>query len=114
MSPFFQLLGFGLLAAAGNLVGGLLITKSQETRREQLKYLIALGAVFMLAAVFLEVIPEIIEHWRGSVASAMGLLLAGYLLLQLAEHTIAPHFHFGEEIHSEEILRRGAATTAVV
>lgn len=114
MNQFTQLLIFGLLASAGNLVGGLLITKSHRSGQRRLKYLVALGAGFMLAAVFLEVIPEIADQWRDDLAVGMGWLIAGYLLLQLAEHTIAPHFHFGEEVHTEEITRHGVATTAVV
>ncbi|MCI0338053.1 MAG: ZIP family metal transporter [Acidobacteria bacterium] len=114
MDPFIQLVSFGLLAAGGNLLGGFLITKSQETRQTKLRYLIAVGAGFMLAAVFLEVIPEVARQWDGQLGVAMSWLLAGYLLIQLAEHTVAPHFHFGEEIHTEEMLRRGAATTAVI
>src|SRR5919199_3436690 len=43
----------------------------------------------------------------------MSLLLAGYLLIQLFEHTIAPHFHFGEETHPESVLRPSAAYTAL-
>ncbi len=68
----------------------------------------------MLAAVFLEVIPEVSSQWQGSLTTAMAWLLAGYLLLQLAEHTLAPHFHFGEEVHTEEVSRHGVATTAVI
>jgi zinc transporter ZupT len=67
----------------------------------------------MLAAVFIEVIPEVVKQWKDDPMSAMGLVLAGYLLLQFVEHTIAPHFHFGEETHTEEMLRRGVAVTAV-
>jgi zinc transporter ZupT len=43
----------------------------------------------------------------------MTLLLGGYLLIQLFEHTIAPHFHFGAETHPESLLKRSAAYTAV-
>ncbi len=32
------------------------------------------------------------------------LLLAGYLLIHLFEHTVIPHFHFGEEVHAEEFV----------
>jgi zinc transporter ZupT len=113
MSQILQLFGFGVLAAASNLLGGFLITRAQNSRRGNLKYLIALGAGFMLAAVFIEVIPEIARQWNERIGAGMAWLLAGYLLLQLAEHTIAPHFHFGEETHPQEMLRRGAATTAV-
>ncbi|MGH9842961.1 MAG: ZIP family metal transporter [Blastocatellia bacterium] len=117
MNPFFQLFCFGLLAAAGNLAGSWLVTKSYSSSRKRqgrLIYLVALGAGFMLAAVFLEVIPEVSQQWQGNLTVAMAWLLAGYLLLQLAEHTLAPHFHFGEEVHTEEVTRHGVATTAVI
>ena len=114
MRSFAQLLIFGLLAAAGNLLGGFLVTKSHPKNHRRLQYLVALGAGFMMAAVFLEVIPSVVEEWGPRSAGAMGWLLAGYLLIQFVEHTIAPHFHFGEEVHAEEVLRRGAALTAVV
>src|SRR3954471_20137411 len=100
------LLLFGTLAALANFVGGLLLIKSGAHRFGErfLKYLVALGAGFMLAAIFLEILPETISIWTvnlggrtaaESVIGAMTLLLGGYLLIQLFEHTIAPHFHFG-------------------
>jgi len=113
MNPFIQLIGFGLLAATGNIIGGLLITRSRAANQRILRYLIALGAGFMLAAVFLEVIPEVARQ-RSDLITPMGLTLAGYLLIQFVEHTIAPHFHFGEETHSDEMTRRGVAITAVI
>src|SRR5262247_3029102 len=114
MSPLIQLIGFGLLAATGNIIGGFLITGSRATSQRLLRYLIALGAGFMLAAVFLELIPEIALQWNNNLVTPMVLTLAGYLLIQFVEHTIAPHFHFGEETHSDEMTRRGVALTAVI
>ncbi len=113
MKLLAQLLGFGLLAAAGNLLGGFLLTNLWDAKRVRLRQLIALGAGFMLGAVFIEVIPEVAEQW-GHLTIPMGWVLAGYLLIQLIEHTIAPHFHFGEETHTDEILQHGAATSAVI
>jgi zinc transporter ZupT len=114
MNPLIQLIGFGLLAAAGNVIGGLLITRAGPASQRLLNYLIAIGAGFMLGAVFLEVMPEVVSQWKDNLIIPMGLALAGYLLIQFVEHTIAPHFHFGEETHSDEMMRRGAALTAVV
>jgi ZIP family zinc transporter/zinc and cadmium transporter len=37
---------------------------------------------------------------RGSGAAL--LVLIGYLLVHFFEHTVSPHFHFGEETHSHE------------
>src|SRR4029453_15207526 len=92
------LLLFGLLAAGANVVGGLVLVKSGAHRLGErfLKYLVALGAGFMLAAIFIEIVPETIAIWTekmagasaaSSIVGAMTLLLAGYLLIQLFEHT---------------------------
>jgi zinc transporter ZupT len=115
---------FGLLAAGANLLGGwLLITSNAHHFGERLlKYLVALGAGFMLAAIFIEILPETVHIWiqnrQGAavgegIVAAMSLLLAGYLLIQLFEHTIAPHFHFGAETHPESFMRPSAAYTAI-
>ena len=43
-----------------------------------------------------DIFPEAIE--RAGARGAMAAL-AGYLLVHLTQHTLAPHFHFGEETH---------------
>ncbi len=119
-----ELLLFGLIAAGANLVGGLLLIKAGAHRigERLLKYLVALGAGFMLAAIFIEILPETVSIWTNNsageraaeaVVGAMALLLAGYLLIQFFEHTLAPHFHFGAETHPESFMRPAAAYTAV-
>ncbi|MFN7928371.1 MAG: ZIP family metal transporter [Blastocatellia bacterium] len=113
MSQSLQLLTFGLLAAAGNLLGGWFVARAQTANHPRLKRLLAFGAGFMLAAVVLEVIPASFAQAGVDGALAMVWLLAGYLIIQLVEHTIAPHFHFGEEVHTEEMHRSGVAVTAV-
>ena len=41
-------------------------------------------------------------------------VLAGYLLVHFFEHTVAPHFHFGEETHHEEISHAHASYAALL
>jgi ZIP family zinc transporter/zinc and cadmium transporter len=41
---------------------------------------------------------------------APGLILLGYLLIHLFEHTVAPHFHFGEEVHPEALSGSAGAS----
>ncbi len=113
-SVLIYLVIFGLLAAGGNLVGGFFVTEAGTASRTALKRLVGVGAGFMLAAVFLEVVPAITAQWATEAPTAMAWLLGGYLLIQLAEHAIAPHLHFGEEVHTEEVGRRGVAATAVL
>ena len=118
---FGKILFFGLLVALGNVLGGLILARPGATVRSlrTLKYLVALGAGFMLAAIFIEIVPNVVELWSasgvggGGVLSAMVLLLAGYLLIHFVEHTVAPHFHFGKETHPEALVRPSAAYTAI-
>ncbi len=105
---------FGLLAAAGNILGGFLIARAPATSHKGMIRLVAIGAGFMLSAVVLEALPRILEGNEENWSSSLLWMLAGYLLIQIAEHAIAPHFHFGEEVHVDEVLRKGVATTAII
>jgi zinc and cadmium transporter len=98
----------GLIAAGGNLLGGYFVVYREWPRR-YLQYFLALGAGYMLSVAFLEVIPESV-HLGGE--SALIYVLAGFFLVHLFEHTIAPHFHFGEETHTEE-MQHGHAQGAI-
>lgn len=119
-----QLLIFGFLAALANVLGGLILFPGRlhTTYKKSLKYLLALGAGFMLAVTFFEVLPKTILIWQSKAAPGddnlhvpMVLLLVGYLLTQFFEHTIAPHFHLGEEVHShsENTISTSSAYTGV-
>ena len=122
-SGLVQLLIFGLIAASANVLGGLILFPIgvHKTYKKLLKYILALGAGFMLAVSFVDVLPEVIEIWlkkenstnAESLLVPMILLLGGYLLTQFFEHTIAPHFHLGEELHSEHLISTSSAYTAV-
>jgi zinc transporter ZupT len=67
----------------------------------------------MLAAVFIKMVPASLAQWEGEPLVPMLWLLGGYLLIQLVEHTVAPHFHFGEETHEEAMLAEHAAVAGV-
>lgn len=121
-SPLIQLLLFGVLAGLANILGGLILfpSKLRHNYRKSLRYLLALGAGFMLAVTFIEILPKTISLWQGdklisaeSLYVPMLLVLSGYLLTQFFEHTIAPHFHLGEEVYSENPLSTRSAYTAV-
>ena len=90
----------GLTAAAANVFGGAIIVQRHWERR-YLRYFVALGAGFMLATALVEMIPESFAL-RGR--SAAYLVLAGYLIIHFFEHTVTPHFHFGEETHKDEFV----------
>jgi len=108
-----SILLYGVLAAAANVLGGLWVTSREHMNQWTLRLLVALGAGFMMAAVFLEVLPESLQMWDRTSRTPWILFLGGYLLVQLVEHTLAPHFHFGEETHHEEMLDARVSATAV-
>lgn len=90
----------GLVAGLADYLGGVLLVRRSPSARA-LRYFVALGAGFMLAAALLEMVPEGI---RLSPKAAPLLVLLGYCGVHLLEHTLVPHFHFGEETHDHEFL----------
>src|SRR5580765_6649120 len=98
MHPITTSLLLGLTAALANVFGGAIIVQRNWERR-YLKYFVALGAGFMLATALVEIVPESLEL-RGR--NAAFLILLGYLIIHFFEHTVTPHFHFGEETHHDE------------
>src|SRR5438045_7087101 len=62
----------------------------------------------MLAVALVELLPEAFAR---SGTAAPALVLAGYLAVHLTQHTLTPHFHFGEETHT---VNRLAGTSALV
>jgi zinc and cadmium transporter len=100
MSAIVLSILLGLTAAAANVFGGAIIVQRNWERR-YLRYFVALGAGFMLATAVVEMIPESFEL-RGR--SAAFLILLGYLIIHFFEHTVTPHFHFGEETHADEFM----------
>lgn len=110
----------GMSAAAANLLGGVLVAHRQWSRR-YLKYFIALGAGFMLATALIEMIPESVKL-RASLGQPIFratdtvflLVLAGYFFVHFFEHTVAPHFHFGEETHQEKVSGAHASYAALL
>src|ERR1700744_5477934 len=100
MSNFSLSLMLGLVAALADVLGALILVRTSWEKR-YLRYFVALGAGFMLATALIEMVPESLEL-RGR--SAAFLVLLGYLLIHFFEHTVTPHFHFGEETHHDEFM----------
>src|SRR3989442_14423484 len=63
----------------------------------------------MLAAAFVRMLPE-----SAHVPHAFLFVLVGYFGVHLFEHTVAPHFHFGEEVHPEALLDPAAGWLALL
>jgi zinc transporter ZupT len=100
----------GCIAACAEVLGGVLVLFRRKWPRTIQEYLLGLSAGFILALVFLELVPESLRA-IGSLAPV--LMLAGYAFLHFFEHTIVGHFHFGEETHQEVMISRVASVSTV-
>jgi len=100
MHPILLSIFLGLTAAAANIFGGAIIVH-KHWDRSYLKYFVALGAGFMLATALVELLPTslALSGNRGAL-----FVLVGYLIIHFFEHTVTPHFHFGEETHNEQFV----------
>ena len=90
----------GLLAALADIAGGVVLVRAQGIER-YLRYFVALGAGFLMATAVLEMTPE---SMRMSPVLGPILIMAGYCVVPLLEHTITAHFHYGEETHPDEFV----------
>lgn len=99
---------YALVAAAGNVLGALAVTRRAVRELRVIELLVAFGAGFMLSVAIVELLPEAFAR-SGRLAPA--LVLLGYLAVHLTQHTLTPHFHFGEETHPVSSV---AGTSALV
>jgi zinc and cadmium transporter len=101
-------MAYALVAALGNVIGALAVTRRATRSLAVIEHCIAFGAGFMLAVAIVEVLPEAFARSGGA---APALVLAGYLAVHLTQHTLTPHFHFGEETHA---VNQVAGTSALI
>jgi zinc transporter ZupT len=100
----------GVVAALADVAGGLVLVRARGVER-YLRYFVALGAGFLMATALLEMMPESVRlsPWLGPV-----LIMAGYCVVHLLEHTINAHFHYGEETHQDEFVSRHTGDSVLI
>jgi ZIP family zinc transporter/zinc and cadmium transporter len=95
----------GTIAALADVAGGFVLVRAKGVER-YLRYFVALGAGFLMATALLEMMPESLRLNQPHPLLGPGLIMAGYCVVHLLEHTINAHFHFGEETHTGEFVSR--------
>lgn len=104
-----QIFLFGLAAAAAEVLGGTVIVLRKTWPRRLQEILLALGAGFILALVFLKLIPASF----GALGDTAALyVLVGFSVIHFFEHTIVGHLHFGEETHTDVMVSKTASLSA--
>lgn len=100
---------YATLAALGDIAGGALVLWRAPQQRRVFAVLTGFGAGFMLTVVVLGMLPATINAPGGFAA-----VLIGYLIVHLTQHTLTPHFHFGEETHADAMISRDIGLWALV
>jgi zinc and cadmium transporter len=98
---------FTIIAALANVAGAAAVVSRSRWSVPALEKMIALAAGFMVSVALLDLAPEAIAQHGDNAAL---LILAGFLLVHLTQHTLVPHFHFGEERHE---VGRGVGMSAL-
>lgn len=104
-------LSCAVVAAFANVAGAAAITWRRSWSLRALEGMIALSAGFLIAASVTDLFPEALA--RGGRTAAL-VALAGYLLVHLTQHTLASHFHFGEETHEVNELTSHSALAGLL
>jgi len=89
-------IGWAVVAGCANIIGAIAVTTRRHWEHEALNIMIAFSAGFMISVALVDMVPEAIAR-NGNAAG--WIMLLGYLVVHLTQHTIARHFHFGEETH---------------
>ena len=89
-------LAYTAIAASANVIGAAAVVAHSRRSVRALENMVALSAGFMVSVALLDLAPDAIKTQGESAAL---VILIGYLLVHLTQHTLAPHFHFGEEVH---------------
>jgi zinc transporter ZupT len=89
-----------VITAAAQLGGGAAALRASKFPYNLDRILLALGAGFLIALVFLELIPESFTMTHDPESSVVAMLI-GFSALHFFEHTFVEHFHFGEETHHD-------------
>ncbi len=106
-----QIMVFAIIAAAAVVLGGgVVVARSHWPKRVQ-EVLLSLSAGFVLALVFLKLIPASFEA-IGERAAIW--VLIGFGVVHFFEHTVVGHLHFGEETHHDVMVTRTAGISAFV
>ena len=108
----FLSLTLAILAALAQMSGGWLVLRRSDWPKRWEPTMLALGAGFLLALVFIELIPRSIELTDHNDLALLAMLI-GFSALHFFEHILAGHMHFGEETHHHHPLAHSSVYGAI-
>jgi ZIP family zinc transporter/zinc and cadmium transporter len=104
-----QILFLALIASLAVVLGGSLVVSRKKWPARVQESLLALGAGFILALVFLKLVPTSFSFVGESAAI---WILIGFATIHFFEHTVVGHLHFGEETHHDVMMSKTTGYSA--
>jgi ZIP family zinc transporter/zinc and cadmium transporter len=98
-----QILFLALIASLAVVFGGSLVVSRKSWPARVQEALLALSAGFILALVFLKLVPT---SFSFAGESAAIWILIGFATTHFFEHTVVGHLHFGEETHHDVMMSK--------
>ena len=98
-----QILALALIASLAVVLGGSLVVSRKKWPARIQGALLALSAGFILALVFLKLVPTSFSFVGESAAV---WILIGFATIHFFEHTVVGHLHFGEETHHDVMMSK--------
>lgn len=86
------------VAAMATLLGGWLAVRFLRGKASLMRHISGVAAGYLISVTLIRILPEALERGPSMAYWVMG----GFLLVNLIEHGISPHFHYGEETHTHE------------
>ena len=84
------------MAGGASLIGAWAVARQVKLGLKAIDLFVCFAAGFMIALALIGAIPEALHRHPRAAAP---VVLLGYLMVHLTQHTLTPHFHFGEETH---------------
>jgi zinc transporter ZupT len=91
----WEKLGFVLLIAVANVLGGIVVLIKKNWSERAMNALMAVSAGLLLSITIVDLIPQVIAEEPISPI----FVLAGIMIMFFFQQFVSPHFHFGEETH---------------
>ncbi|HAC56179.1 TPA: ZIP zinc transporter [Candidatus Saccharibacteria bacterium] len=113
MNEWLLLIAASLIGSLFSLVGGILLLSKRISVRKVQLLAVPFAAGALLAAAFLDLLPEALEH-GGEPQGVAALLLTGFIIFFVLERFLGWFHHHHQHGESEQVGRQRATVPLIV
>ena len=113
MNEWLLLIGASLVGSVFSLIGGLLLLMKRISVKMVQRIAVPFAAGALLAAAFLDLLPEAVEHGE-SLPVVMSLVLSGFVLFFVLERFLGWFHHHHDHDASDAHTKRQRSTRSLI